>query len=731
MLEYTGGSGLYPIHGCPKPTFYIGNVQGVDVAFEHKFRFEPLALELDLHVSIARYGRLDVDDIHLYVCHEQIRIFPPRLWFHVVENRPEPPEKSPMNEGCFPGNRTATYLLACLVWSGGLWAQTADIERVLERAEKNIQTNYQRAIDQADSVLTRDQDAQTTSRALKIRASASLYSGDYRSAMADFQKMYSLHLAEGDTLEASKSMNNMGLVRKTQGHYEQAMEHFFKALELRGKNAGKEQTAGIHINIAATFAVQENYPKARIYYSKALEGIKLKKDSNAEHQLYLDLAGLELADGNLDQCSTWLDKAFEFWEASPIQSELARAWYIRGNYRLERREFAGAQQAYTEALAIYERIGNRAQVAGCRLRLAQVSRSLGRPEEALHTALEALKTAQSIGSLNIQSRTHLELSLIYAELKDFEKALEQRLQFEQFNDSLVDADSKARIGELEERYQNEQKDRKMAELLAENRAQQLGLKNQEIKLWGLMSLLFIGSILGVSLWFQSRQRLKNQKSLEDKNAQIERSLEEKEILLREVHHRVKNHLQFVSSLLSLQLRHLPKGEAYDALGEAAGRIRSLSLVHESLYRGEAITEVRIDEYLKGLVESMVHAFGLSPEAADLSLSLEALSLDIERAIPLGLIVNEWVTNAFKHGKDAQGKLSLSLSLQLIDHRIELSVADRGLGFEPKSPEHASNGMGLKLVEQLLEKLSAVATTKQGSTGTKHHLSMPISGFDLR
>ncbi len=611
-----------------------------------------------------------------------------------------------------------------LFGSSALFAQTdTEIPAIILRAEHSLKSDYPRAILQADSALAQFTEAIISTKALKIRASAYLYSGNYPSALADFRKMYELHLADSNELEASKAINNMGLVYKTQGRYEQAMESFFRALELRGAESGKDQTANVHINIAATYAVQEGYEKARHYYEKALEGFQLKGDSNSEHQLYLDLAGLELAAGNLTECSKLLDRAFVYWKKSPIQSELARAWYIQGNYWLERGDLASAESSYSEALEIYQRIGNRGQAAGCTLRMAEVSRKRGALSEALRRALEALEMARSIGSINIQSRTHLELSIIYSRLSDFKNALEQRISYEKFNDSLQDADVKTRISELEERYQNEQKDRKMAELLAQNRAQELGLKNQEIKVWGLFAVVCIGSVIGASLWLRSRQRLRNQKKLEEKNAQIERSLEEKEILLREVHHRVKNHLQFVSSLLNLHLRHLPKGEAFEALGEAAGRIRSLSLVHESLYRGNRFTDVRVDQYLKELIESLIHVFGLREEACEVQLKLEPFSLEIERAIPLGLIVNEWVTNAFKHGRDAQDKLALSVELKVLEKAIELQVSDRGRGFEWASKAAASSGMGLKLVEQLLEKLGAQVDTVQSSAGVSQILRM--------
>ncbi len=179
---------------------------------------------------------------------------------------------------------------------------------------------------------------------------------------------------------------------------------------------------------------------------------------------------------------------------------------------------------------------------------------------------------------------------------------------------------------------------------------------------------------------------------------LTRSLREKEMLLKEVHHRVKNNLQIVASLLTLQAEGLD-GPAHDALVETVYRVRSMSAVHQQLYGTLGLDRIDLGEYTHQLCTSLQSS--IAPDAA-VSFSLEAVEVSIENAVPCGLILNELITNALKHGRGQDGTCYISVTLRCCGDGFCLVLADRGPGF---SLEKASpNSLGIQLIQSLSRQL---------------------------
>ncbi len=184
------------------------------------------------------------------------------------------------------------------------------------------------------------------------------------------------------------------------------------------------------------------------------------------------------------------------------------------------------------------------------------------------------------------------------------------------------------------------------------------------------------------------------------------SLKEKEVLLKEVHHRVKNNLQVISSLLNLQARHIEDSKALEMFKESQNRVRSIALFHEKLYQSKDLTHVGASGYLKNLISNLLATYGARSNAVALSVEPNDILLDVDRAIPLGLIVNELISNALKHAfvEGKRGEVKVELRSQ--DHRHHLlSVSDNGRGFPRELDFRKAPSLGLQLVCTLTEQLN--------------------------
>ncbi len=182
---------------------------------------------------------------------------------------------------------------------------------------------------------------------------------------------------------------------------------------------------------------------------------------------------------------------------------------------------------------------------------------------------------------------------------------------------------------------------------------------------------------------------------------IKQSLQEKELLLREIHHRVKNNIQIISSLLSLQ-SHYIKDKAYsEMLRDSQSRIKSMALIHEKLYQSKSLANIDFKEYITTLVHSLFQSYGVSMGSILLEVEVEKISLDIDAAIPCGLIINELVSNSLKHAfPEGQGKIRICF--RSVDDSKELIVSDNGIGIPESVDLDTTQSLGLHLVKILAE-----------------------------
>ena len=213
---------------------------------------------------------------------------------------------------------------------------------------------------------------------------------------------------------------------------------------------------------------------------------------------------------------------------------------------------------------------------------------------------------------------------------------------------------------------------------------------------------------------------------ERKNAEekIQQDLKEKEVLLQEIHHRVKNNLSVMSSLLNLQAgRVKTKQQALEAFKESRDRVYAMALVHEKLYQSSDFTSVDMKSYLDDMSHQLINIYNITKNI-QLTLDVENINIDINRAIPCGLVLNELITNAFKHAFPNQRKGKISVSLKVLkDASYELIVADDGIGIPENVDVAESESLGLNLIKMLSKQLNATWTLKQDE-GTLFRIVIP-------
>ena len=185
---------------------------------------------------------------------------------------------------------------------------------------------------------------------------------------------------------------------------------------------------------------------------------------------------------------------------------------------------------------------------------------------------------------------------------------------------------------------------------------------------------------------------------------MEQSLKEKEILLKEVHHRVKNNMQVVSSILNLQSSYVSDEYALTLLKESQNRIKTMAYIHESLYQNKSFTSVNFSEYVQTLVNNIIQSYSYSKEKIILEVNVEKITLSLDSSIPVGLIINELVTNSIKHGFPGSRRGKITLNLKCENNFVFLELKDDGVGFASDIDFENSHSLGLQLVNTLIEQI---------------------------
>jgi len=230
---------------------------------------------------------------------------------------------------------------------------------------------------------------------------------------------------------------------------------------------------------------------------------------------------------------------------------------------------------------------------------------------------------------------------------------------------------------------------------------------------------------GSTIWDGVQTDITERKGIEDA---LKASLREKEILLKEIHHRVKNNLQVISSLVSLQADGSKDEAARQVLQDVTYRVRSMALVHEKLYQSADLARIDFAEYARSLLSYLWRAHGAIAAAVRMTLDLEPVSLPADLAVPCGLILNELAVNALEHAFQGRANGEVTVSLHSgSDERIRLSVADNGVGLPEGFDWRQTRSLGLRLVQMLARQLEATVEVS-GGVGAKFEIvfGCPVS-----
>jgi two-component sensor histidine kinase len=480
-------------------------------------------------------------------------------------------------------------------------------------------------------------------------------------------------------------------VYKKKGNLDQAMAADLEGSHLMEILNDKKGMAAAYERLSDDLIRQGRLNEAKDYAQKAID-ICEDNHFNDEIVYALTIAGdVEIAGGQNQNAYKYYNRALETAREQNF-GEMSITDFLnnRGNALKRLGRYPEAITDYQDAFSIAKKINYPNAISATIANLGEVNLLMGNYKEALPYQLETVSMQERDSDRSNITENYLHVSNIYEHLGDYKSALVYHKKALTMRDSIASVKSDEAMSKMLTEYDTKKKE---ATIVSQNKE----ISEQRKVQWlgaGVVFLLLGFIIFGIISY---RIRVKRSRLLAIKNA-------ENELLLKEIHHRVKNNLEVVSSLLALQSAQIEDVNTKEAMLKGQSRVHSIGIVHQKLYQGKNPGAIEMKDYFLNLSESVLDSFGAEKKVS-IELAMEKLDVDIDTAVPMGLIVNELLTNTLKYAfpKGQDGNVCIKLEKKT-NGILHLEVSDNGVG---KTEVTHGTGFGTQLISLLTRQLNGI------------------------
>lgn len=545
----------------------------------------------------------------------------------------------------------------------------------------------------------------------QLKGRCLFYKSEFNNAIVLYNKALTLNLEKDDKIALADNYFYLSQAYNLKNDYSKVLSNLNNARKYYELLKDSLGIARIYNNYAILYGKQNKIELEEENLEKAIQILKTIKSEQAKK--LLDVINFNKALNLRD------DKKYE--EALKIFQEQYFLYKIKnrtnlplvtraiGKTYLGMKNFALAEKYLQEAIDLYEENKNISGFADCYREISEVYFSTNRIQKAIEVTEYALKKSNEIGELESVKLSYEKLHKYYSYNKNYSKAYENLLMFKKisdsiFNEKINDDLTQQKIDfEITKNNLINNNKRKLYEQVTKNK-----LNTQKTIIYSIIviALLFI-----ITTFFNYRQYKKTEKQnfiINKQKKKIELSLNEKDVLLKEVYHRVKNNLQIINSLLEIQSNHDSNPNFKNSVKEAQTKIQVMSLLHQNLYNSKDFNFIDINFYIHQLVEYFSNIY-LHYNQVKFQIKCENIPLEISQAIPLGLIINEITSNAFKHSFKVESKGTIWITLKSYQNTNVLTIENDGILLPDNFNPETQNTLGLKLVRILSEQINGKLT----------------------
>ncbi|MEM9548329.1 MAG: histidine kinase dimerization/phosphoacceptor domain -containing protein [Bacteroidota bacterium] len=504
------------------------------------------------------------------------------------------------------------------------------------------------------------------------------------------------------------------------GESQKAIDYLLQGLSMDNR---PEQLATKYLVISHVYNSIGDFDKGEAYLEKS--GLYYDKNRVSYYQTFLvQKAMIYLKKGEYKEAETIIDEVSAYVDTAKIQKP-------DHFYLLVKAEIQANQGDFTNLRSTLEKIDTSTFYQSFKKHYYAHMWSL------YYTGTNDLVSAQnhmkayskliepSFNSSAIQDYLASNIKL-ERKLGNYKKALEFTNRYHHRADSIYRSGQENYVLELGEKYESETKQLEIERLNAQNQVAQLelGRRNRMLLFGGV--LLTLASVFSFFLYRLFERTRSSESALKKVNGELSESLQTNKALLKEIHHRVKNNLQVVSSLLTLQSKFVNDDTALAAINTGKSRVQSMSILHRNLYQNENLKSIKIKPYFNDLIENLVSTYQVDDKEISIASEVDDIELDVDTVIPMGLITNELISNSLKYAFEGKVSGTINLKIKKQGDTLELNVKDDGIGVPFTKIPKRSKTLGMQLIHSFTKKLKGEIQIMNGA-GTEINITMPASG----
>jgi len=483
------------------------------------------------------------------------------------------------------------------------------------------------------------------------------------------------------------TINNKAIITHEAGNYVEALNYYHDCIAIQEQIKDSVLLPEAYNNLGSLYHDIRNYKKAEYFYSKSLHLCEKYNNHRCVSMALTNLGQILSDRKELDSALIFLEKSLQVRKLSKETYGIGITYNLFGEVYFRKKEYDKALEYFNNSLLLERNHNDYKGVAVSLIYLGNVYIKQEDFEQAKKVGVEALEMAEKVNALESQVRATKLLRDAYQGEQSWEEAFNMEQFYTKLRDSIQNDKIEESIIIKQTTFDLEQKQKEIELLSTKNDLQRLTLRNNRIFLFIAVLGILLISIIAL---FTKRVLNKNKEA----SKLLRQQNEEKQVMMKEIHHRVKNNLQVVNSLLRLQSKEVKDSKVLEMFKNTQRRVLSMAKLHENMYSTENMKMINVKKHLSGLISDIIDSYGLGKEI-DVELNIIDEEFSIKTLLPLSLIVNEVITNSLKHAFINKHKGNVSLALKKdSDEDFEMTIGDDGIGFHPLEK---SSGLGTKLI----------------------------------
>ncbi|MDO9577401.1 MAG: tetratricopeptide repeat protein [Candidatus Cloacimonadales bacterium] len=568
------------------------------------------------------------------------------------------------------------------------------------------------------------------------------FQGDFNKALDTYFESLDIFYPLNNGYYISSIYNDIGICYNRLGDYQDALEYYYKALDLKedllksGEEANKIKIESTLNNIGNVHLRLGEFDKALEIFLKFLEG---ENDDIIQSKLLNNIGIAYQEMGDLEKALFYYQRALSLNRKLDLKDKIAASLNNIGYIYDMQKDWNTTLAYYQQALTLKEEIGDQFGIANGQKNVGSIFLEMKQYNTALSYLRKSIELAENIGAQEILKDNYKYLSRLFHEQNNYKTAFECEQKYSAIKDSLFHESMAEKLAAIETNYMIVKAEKEKEILIKDNLLYKFDIQKvnlEKLRSYILVLLLLLLSMIITFAYYQKRainkilQKSKANLEIEVEHRTIELaktntdllneieerkkaeiiitdSLKEKEVMLREIHHRVKNNLQIISSILNLQTYDEIDDKSLSILENTRNRVYSMSLIHEKLYMERNLAQIEFKDYISGLLNYLLGNYQFDSKRIDVKLEIKKVFLNLDTAIPCGLLINEIFTNSIKHAFQnmEEGLVTIQMFKDKKNY-FNLIIGDNGniIHSEEELINHKS--IGMQLIKLLAKQINS-------------------------